>query len=293
MPPLTRGGGIYCYTNSSPTITNCIISGNTADGWGGGIYCYGNCSPKITNCIITGHMVAKDGGGIYCCGKPIITNCTIAGNTAGEYGGGIYCYKSNPPITNSILWGDTPQEIYVSSGAPVVTYCDVQSGWSGKGNIDADPCFVEPGYWDANGIWVEGDYHLKSEGWRWDIKRSRWTYDDVTSRCIDAGNPGSPLGDELLSVPDDPNNIWGENLRIDMGAFGGTAEASMPPYDWAILGDLTNDGLVNLEDYAFQVADWLNSADQQPGDLNRDSLIDISDLALLVEDWLRQTTWHE
>jgi hypothetical protein len=204
-------------------------------------------------------------------------------------------------------------QIYLHYGNTSVTFTDVQGGrdgvfvgpdsflsW-GPGNIDIDPCFVQSGFWDANGtpedmnddFWVDGDYHLKSEGWRWDIVRHRWTYDDVTSRCIDAGNPGSPLGDELLSVPDDPNNEWGQNLRIDMGAFGGTAEASIPPYDWALLADLTNDGLVDLTDFAYQAADWLNSASQQPGDLNRDSFVDISDLALLVEDWLEQTTWHE
>ena len=133
---------------------------------------------------------------------------------------------------------------------------------------------------------------MKSEGWRWDSIRQRWDYDDVTSRCIDAGNPGSPLGDELLSVPDDPNNEWGENLRINMGAYGDTEQAGMPPYNWALLADLTNDGIVDFVDLAHQAKDWLNSGDCQPGDFNRDSLIDISDLALLVEDWLKQTSWY-
>jgi hypothetical protein len=182
----------------------------------------------------------------------------------------------------------------------VVVYSNIQGGHAGLGNIDTDPCFVEPGYWDVNGtpadpnddFWVDGDYHLKSASWRWDTQRKVWTWDDVTSRCIDAGNPGSPLGDELLSVPDDPNNEWGHNLRINMGAFGGTAEASIPPYDWALLADLTNDGIVTLEDFAYQTADWLNSADNLPGDLNRDGLVDISDLALLTDDWLAQTYWH-
>jgi len=198
-----------------------------------------------------------------------------------------------------------------------VSYTDVQGGKSavydpdhtlnwGPGNIETYPCFVELGYWadandpniivepnDPNAVWVNGDYHLKSEGWRWDIKRSRWTYDDVTSRCIDAGNPGSPLGDELLSIPDDPNNIWGQNLRINIGAYGGTAEASMPPYDWAILGNLTNDGKVDSNDLAAFVNYWLNSGEHIPSDLNRNQFVDMFDFALLAQDWLRQTTWHE
>ena len=59
-----------------------------------------------------------------------------------------------------------------------------------------------------------------------------WTYDNITSRCIDAGDPASPLGDEPMSVPRDPNNEYGINLRINMGAYGGTAQASIPPHDW-------------------------------------------------------------
>jgi parallel beta-helix repeat protein len=277
------GSGIHCW-NSNAVITGCTISGNSTGGNGGGISC-DNSSPTITNCIITDNDVdVGGGGGIYGCGGPI-TNCTIAGNSIAFFGcisgGGLADCSGS--VTNCIIWGNWPDQIYGNYLTFMITYSDVQGGYPGLGNIDADPCFVDA---DAN------DYHLKSAGWSWDTKRSCWTYDDVTSRCIDAGNPGSLLGDELLAVPRDPENIWGQNLRIDMGSFGGTAEASIPPYDWALLSDLTNDGLVDLVDFAYQAADWLNSADQQPGDLNRDSLIDIYDLALLIEDWLSQTSWH-
>lgn len=78
-----------------------------------------------------------------------------------------------------------------------------------------------------------------------------------------------------------------------MGAYGGTAEASMPPYDWALLGDLTNDGIVNFEDFGHQAIDWRQSESEQPGDLDRNGLIDFADVLLLTEDWLKQTTWYE
>ncbi len=255
-------GGMSIVSSSSPTLANCIFSGNSADGYGGAMF-NNNSSPHLINCTFNDNNANIEGGGI--------DNLN-------------YSY---PTITNSIVWGNTApngEQIYNDgTSTPTVSYSDIQGGYPGLGNIDADPCFVDA---DAN------DYHLKSEGWRWDVRRKVWTWDDVTSRCIDAGNPGSPLGDELLFVPDDPENIWGQNLRIHMGAIGGTAEASIPPYDWALLADLTNDGLVDLVDFAYQAADWLNSADQQPGDLNRDSLVDVFDLALLVEDWLEQTTWY-
>ena len=83
------------------------------------------------------------------------------------------------------------------------------------------------------------------------------------------------------------------NIRINMGAYGGTAEASMPPYDWTLLADLTNDGTANLQDFAAQARDYLQTETEQPGDLNRDGTVGLLDVVLMTEDWLAQTTWHQ
>jgi len=319
------GAGIVNFSCGGGNFVNCRIVGNFTPSAGGGGIRNDKSSVTVTNCTLMGNS-AKNGGGIknHLNSSIVLTNCTLSGNYANRGGGLFTTENSYSQLKNCIFWNNSATkgaEINIGNSKEpstlAVSHSDIKGGqtqlyidpncvlyWE-LGNIEVDPCFVEAGQWvdvndpnvivepnDPNAVWINGDYHLKSEGWSWDIKRNRWTYDDVTSRCIDAGNPGSPLADEPVTIPDDPNNIWGQNLRINMGAFGGTAEASMPPYGWAILGDLTNDGLVNLKDYAFQAADWLNSADQQSGDLNRDSLIDIDDLALLVEVWLRQTTWY-
>jgi parallel beta-helix repeat protein len=137
-----------------------------------------------------------------------------------------------------------------------------------------------------------GDYHLKSEGWRWASDANQWTRDGATSRCIDAGNPGFSLREEVL-VPDvDPLNVFGRNLRINMGAFGGTAEASIPPHGWALLADLNNDGTVDSADLARWLKYWLGTSAQMPADLDRNQTVDMIDLALFTRDWLLETTWH-
>ena len=130
------------------------------------------------------------------------------------------------------------------------------------------------------------------EGWHWDTSHGVWTWDDFTSPCIDAGNPGSTLSSEPLSVTPYPDNEWGRNLRINMGAFDGTAEASMPPYDWALLADLNNDGIVNLKDYSGQFINRLKNTDAQPRDLDRNGIVNRTDITLLVQDWLEQTSWY-
>jgi parallel beta-helix repeat protein len=100
----TDGGGVYCYY-SSPTLTDCTFSQNTAT-YGGGVYCYSS-SPTLTNCTISGNT-ANYGGGVSCgySSSPTLTNCTISGNTA-NYGGGVYCYYSSPTLTNCTISGNT------------------------------------------------------------------------------------------------------------------------------------------------------------------------------------------
>ena len=224
------GGGIYC-SHSSPTITNNTITGNTTY-QGGGIRCYLS-SPTITNNTITGNT-ANYGGGMYCYySSPTITNNTITGNVA-ERGGGVYSWRhSLPTVTNTIVWGNDAMigaQIWVRyTSTLTISYSDVEGGEAGipveeggmlvwgEGNIDADPLFADPD---------NGDYHLKSKYGRWDPHANGgaggWVNDDVNSPCIDMGDPASDPSLEPL-----PNSG-----RINMGAYGNTAQASKSPPHW-------------------------------------------------------------
>jgi len=189
------------------------------------------------------------GGGVYCQeGSPTITQCTITGNSAAR-GGGVH---GDAIITNCILWDNTAPNEPTISGDPDVSYSDVEYDWRGVGNIFADPCFAEPGYWDANGIWVDGDYHLKSQAGRWDPDSGSWVKDDVTSPCIDKGNPSSPIGPEPF-----PNGGI-----INMGTYGGTAEAGKsyfgePVCETIVAGDVNGDCVVNFLDFRLMALHWL------------------------------------
>jgi len=102
------GGGIFC-ASSSPTITNCTITGNTAIGeesLGGGIFCE-ESSPIITNCNLTGNSAAIGGPIFYGGSVATISNCTIAGNTAVEGGSGLTCFGSSLTLTNCTIAGNT------------------------------------------------------------------------------------------------------------------------------------------------------------------------------------------
>ncbi|GAG24433.1 unnamed protein product, partial [marine sediment metagenome] len=100
-------------------------------------------------------------------------------------------------------------------------------------------------------IWVDGDYHLKSQAGRYAPTTQSWVYDDVTNPCIDAGNPLSPIGAEPF-----PNGGI-----INMGAYGGTTEASKsyfgkPPCEIIVAGDVNGDCVVNFLDFRLMALHW-------------------------------------
>jgi hypothetical protein len=200
-----NGGGIVCSSNSRPTITNCILRNNKAITRGGGFYNTG--SPLFSNCIFSGNM-AENGGALYNVSNARIVNCTFTRNST-TTGGGIQNLGGKLTLTNCILWNNTPAEIRVG-GTVSVTYSNIQGGFTGEGNIDADPLFA-----DAD----DGDYHLKSQAGRYDSITQIWVVDEVTSPCVDAGDPNMLVGDEP-----EPNGA-----RVNMGAYGGTTEASKSP----------------------------------------------------------------
>jgi hypothetical protein len=170
-----------------------------------------------------------------------------------------------------------------------VDHCLMPAAWCslGVGNISADPLFAKPGYWDPNGtpndpkddFWVDGDYHLKSKAGRWDPVVRQWVIDKVTSPCIDAGN----------SSPDWKNESWPHGRRINMGAYGGTPQASMSPSGLGSPADLSGDGRVDLRDYSVLAGGWLSLEAPRIEDLNRDTTVDFADLAAFSSWWLWPT----
>ena len=129
--PYYVGGGMFNWT--SPTITNCTFSKNSAD-YGGGMYNYYGGSPTFTNCTFSGNSANTDGsgGGMFnWASNPTITNCTFSGNSANT-GGGMYNGDSSPTITNcKFIANSAPSGEYPGCGggmedvnnSPIVTNC--------------------------------------------------------------------------------------------------------------------------------------------------------------------------
>ena len=243
------GGAILCCGSweaepgyvvpSSPTIDHCLIANNHAE-YGGGIMLTDGSEALITNCRIVDNSSDVGGAGMYITyGGGMIANNIIAHNDSHIVGGGIMNWWGYPSIINNTIVHNRPSALYLDItplypwdpdyGRPVlnniiwqneicmpediyedeydIRFNDIQGGWEGDGNIDVDPLFADA---------VNRDYHLVSEAGRWDSVSKSWVIDEKTSPCIDAGDPESPIGDEPASNGD----------RINMGAYGGTPEAS-------------------------------------------------------------------
>jgi len=129
-------GGVYCYNGGE--INSSTISKNTANGKGGGVYFY--YGGEINNSTISGNLLnmSGGGGGVFCENGGVINNCTITGNsgTGNESGGGgIYC-NSGGTVTNSTISGNSAKwsggGVYCKSGG-TVSDCTINGNISVSG----------------------------------------------------------------------------------------------------------------------------------------------------------------
>jgi hypothetical protein len=228
-----QAGAIHCGAGGEQFVaTGCLFAGNSSQSGVSAIFGYPEVF-KLSNCTFVGNRSP--------CGT---LDCVSAGAAV--------------QVTQCILW-DGSQLFRSHSSKPLqvgVTYSDVLGGYPGEGNIDVDPCFVDPGHWsdpnDPNAVWITGDYHLKSQAGHWDRTSQSWVCDEVTSRCIDAGDPNAPLGTEPF-----PNGGF-----LNLGAYAGTAEASKsyfgkPVCESQLAGDINGDCIVDQADLDILQLHWL------------------------------------
>ena len=124
----------------------------------------------------------------------------------------------------------------------------------GETDTHENPLFAVDGYWDGDDEWVEGEYYLQSIAGRWDPNEQIWVNDEITSPCIDAGEPAG--GHFYEPAPN--------GGRINQGAYGGTVYASKSPYGpepyctERIPGDANGDCRIDFADFAIMTSYWLN-----------------------------------
>jgi hypothetical protein len=210
----SAGGGIF-IVGSSPVLRACSFLSNSA-GNGGGAYDFDSSNPIFASCIFNGNAATYNGGGLvnsWC--NPTLIDCTMTKNVA-DFGGAMDNGNSSPILNNCIVWGDIGTvgvpEINNSSSTPVITYSDIQGGYAGTGNIDADPLFYRNPSAGADGSWGTadddyGDLHLQPG-----------------SPCIDAGSNAAVPSDVTTDLDGNPrildfSGVNDPGAIVDMGAY--------------------------------------------------------------------------
>lgn len=164
------GGGMGIFA-ASPTVKNCIFTGNISDHGGGMGIQSASSQPLIQDCIFTGN-VAENGGGINtCCGaaptisrctfsenfatgqggggmrnresSPVVVECIFSKNSVFNFGGGMNNHVSSPSVSNCTFVGNRASlggGIINSAGSPVITGCvfseNCASGGAGMTVLD-------------------------------------------------------------------------------------------------------------------------------------------------------------
>ncbi len=226
------GAVMYCYDNSSPTITNSVFSGNSAVSRGGAVYSTAGSTPTFVNCVFHNNNVTENGGAICCqhsTTEATLINCTVYGNSSTLSGGGIgLLVRANVTLVNTIVWGnidsngtDASAQINEGDGTATVSYSCIQDenpndasipfGGTTNHNIDDNPLFNDAG---------NDDFGLSP-----------------ISPCIDAGNNNPNLEIDIpktdvsgftrfLDALNIPDTGTGTAPIVDMGAYEHQADCN-------------------------------------------------------------------
>ena len=249
------------YWGIQVNANNCSLLNNTVSGCGyNGIYIN-----EALNALLSHNVVVHSGSGpgislqayyydgYFSLPCTLVNNTVVATNADGiatstgggpqlenniiqVSGSGHYCVSASDitAISSSDFNELYPQngaqigKIYQANGPDLFT-------WRALSSWDAHSLSVDPLFADS----TNGDFHLKSAAGRYDPYAGKpptdptaWVTDSVTSLAIDAGDPADAVGDESL-----PNGG-----RINLGAFGGTAEASRSSSATRIVNVLSPNG---------------------------------------------------
>jgi predicted outer membrane repeat protein len=220
----SSGGGAVWNSEGQVDLVSCIFHGNRSDYSGGAIANGWSGTLRAVNCCLHANSSGIQAGAIdnFFGGKATLANCTLADNRQGGGSGAIICGPaldqtgSELTVTNCILWNGGSEITNIGKSLVTVTRTDVQGGWAGSGNLDADPLFVLPKGLD--GIAGTEDDNLRLA---------------TGSPCIDQGS-NALLPPDFADLDGDSNlneslpvdldgNARKTGTTVDLGAYEGAA----------------------------------------------------------------------
>jgi hypothetical protein len=258
------GGGIFSQIGSE-TLQNCVIISNTVVTTGGGVsYAYGggieltgSGTLWTTNSVIGGNIASASGSyGAVINGGGI----SIAPGTAGAFVNCSFAYNNpeglnsavtNFQVMNTILYFNNNNGTQIV-GTTNVTYCDVQGGLTGVGNINLNPIF----YGTDNLIIVSGSPCINAGNTN-AIYNNVYFPPSLGKKHNDIGAHGGPGAGPIMNIQTWPQaevrcygGVPGYNYEIDASTDLVNWQAAQQ-YQIAHLGDYMDYLETNTLPYRF------------------------------------------
>ncbi|MBN1435756.1 MAG: right-handed parallel beta-helix repeat-containing protein [Sedimentisphaerales bacterium] len=298
------GDGLYAMECSGITMDYSVVYGNSSWGidgedWiGEGVHFYDCCDVTVWHNIVWGNY--PDGLVGSKMTNFSVTYCDVQGGYEG-----LGNFSADPCFVRAGYWDPngtvTPLDDYWVEGdyhlrsAALRRPAALPADFNDDGRVNLHDYVYIAGNWLDTGEDLPGDIDGSGTVDIVDLMQfsadfltinteAIWTSDGETSPCIDAGQPNrSP------SVEDWGEDLsQGENIRLNLGLYGGTSEAVPGPIGFANQADVTNDGFVDLHDWAEMSRRYSGDYSDNPTDLDRDGQPSMLDAVIIADNWLWQ-----
>ncbi len=191
------GGGIWCE-DTSATISNCVITANSAYISGGGVV-----GGTLYNCLISGNVGSKiggestagQGGGAF---QSVLNNCTITGNSAFNGGGAAFSTLNFCTVSGNAATAPFNSGNYFLTGGG-----GVYNGVANNCKIVGNSAYIGGGFYglsfsgpqaQLNNCLVASNFVAYVAG------GCRGTYDGIMNNCTIVANGGGQSAGALFGA---------------------------------------------------------------------------------------------